>query len=327
MKDKQALMKDESIDSPLVTERRLSVVVPANNEAAGIGEAIDSLSGVLERCAKDWEIIAVDDGSEDDTYEIVREAARKDQRVRGIRFTRNFGKEAAILAGLRRATGDGVITIDGDMQHPVTLIPDMVEAWNDGAKVVSAEKRRRTPDSVVARFRAGCFNSIASRLTGVEIRNSSDFKLLDREVVDVMIHELPERQRFYRGLSEWVGYRDVKLHFDVQERSGGEGKWSFLKLADLAVTALVSFTSAPLRLVTIMGLLTLLLGFIIAVDTVISLFRGIAVSGFATIILTLLIIGSFIMISLGILGEYIAKIYEEIKQRPVYLIEDTTDPE
>ncbi len=327
MKDKQALMKDESIDSPLVTERRLSVVVPANNEAAGKGEAIDSLSGVLERCAKDWEIIAVDDGSEDDTYEIVREAARKDQRVRGIRFTRNFGKEAAILAGLRRATGDGVITIDGDMQHPVTLIPDMVEAWNDGAKVVSAEKRRRTPDSVVARFRAGCFNSIASRLTGVEIRNSSDFKLLDREVVDVMIHELPERQRFYRGLSEWVGYRDVKLHFDVQERSGGEGKWSFLKLADLAVTALVSFTSAPLRLVTIMGLLTLLLGFIIAVDTVISLFRGIAVSGFATIILTLLIIGSFIMISLGILGEYIAKIYEEIKQRPVYLIEDTTDPE
>jgi hypothetical protein len=165
---------------------------------------------------------------------------------------------------------------------------------------------------------------VVSGLGGIHLEGSSDFKLLDRLVVDVIAKQLPERRRFYRGLTDWVGYRSVQVPFDVAERNAGSGRWSLRGLIELALTGLVSFTSAPLRIVTIMGLLTLLLGVALSVETLWSWLRGHAVSGFATTILTLLIIGSFIMISLGIIGEYIAKIYEEVKARPVYLIDRTT---
>lgn len=299
----------------------LSIVIPAHNEAAGIGHALDVIGGVASGCGMAWEIIVVDDGSPDDTFARVSERSRADPRIKGLRFSRNFGKEAALLAGLRAARGDAVVTIDADLQHPPELIPRMVDEWRKGCKVVDAVKRSRETDSAIARQRARLFNAVLSRLGGIDVQNCSDFKLLDRVVVDAVARGLPERQRFYRGLSGWVGYSHVSIPFDVQPRADGEGKWTLWKLAELATTATVSFTSAPLRIVTALGLVALVFGFGVGAEALVGWMRGHAISGFTTTIITLLILGSFIMISLGIIGEYIAKIYDEIKLRPPYLVE------
>jgi glycosyltransferase involved in cell wall biosynthesis len=197
----------------------------------------------------------------------------------------------------------------------------MVEQWRNGYRVVDAVKRSRETDSAIARQRARLFNAVLSRLGGIDVQNSSDFKLLDRVAVDAVARGLPERQRFYRGLSGWVGYSHVSIPFDVQRRADGEGKWTLWKLAELATTATVSFTSAPLRIVTALGLVALVFGFGVGAEALVGWMRGHAISGFTTTIITLLILGSFIMISLGIIGEYIAKIYDEIKLRPPYLVE------
>jgi glycosyltransferase involved in cell wall biosynthesis len=300
----------------------ISVVMPAYNEADGIQVALQELSNVLNTCAESWEIIVVDDGSNDGTFLYVSEAAKTDARVKGIRLSRNFGKEAAILAGLKVTLGDAVITIDADLQHPPRLIPEFLNSWRKGAKIVHGIKHRRDEDTWISRLRAHGFNSLMAYLCGLDIRNSSDFKLLDRVVVDAITNNFPERKRFYRGLVHWVGYQQSFISFDVQSRNLGVGKWSLRELISLATTGIVSFSATPLRIVTILGLMTLLLGFAIGVDAVWSWSQGKAVSGFATIIITLLILGSFIMISLGVIGEYIAKIYEEIKERPVYLVEE-----
>lgn len=308
-------------DRSTPTAPRISCVVPAYNEAGNLDALLRALSAELDALRLAWEIVIVDDGSRDATFERVQEIARRNPHVKGLRLSRNFGKEAALLAGLRAARGDAVVTIDADLQHPPALIAQMVEHWQRGAKVVDAVKRRRDTDGVVARLRARVFNGLITRLGGINLENASDFKLLDRVVVDTIARGLPERQRFYRGLSEWVGFTRASILFDVEERLDGQGKWTLLKLLDLATTALVSFTSAPLRIVTILGFVTLVFGLAVAVDALYSWTRDVAVSGFATTIMTLLIIGSFIMISLGIIGEYIAKIYDEIKARPAYLIE------
>lgn len=300
----------------------LSVVIPAHNEAQGIAHALTTVKDVLDGCGMDWEIIVVDDGSRDQTFARLVEIAAQEPRIRGVRFSRNFGKEAALLAGLNAAQGDAVVTMDSDLQHPPRLIPAMIDAWRQGARVVDGVKRSRATDGVLTRLRAATFNRLLSRLGGVNMENSSDFKLLDRVAVDAITQALPERQRFYRGLSTWVGYEHASVPFDVEERAQGEGKWSVWGLFGLATTAIITFTSAPLRIVTALGLVTMVLGFFIAADAYIGWLQGRAVSGFATIIFTLLIIGSFIMISLGIIGEYIAKIYDEIKGRPAYLIEN-----
>jgi len=302
-----------------------SVILPAHNEMAGIENASKVIGAALEEFGAAWEILVIDDGSSDGTYAVLEELSRQDSRIRGIKLSRNFGKEAALQAGLRHSRGDAVITMDSDLQHPPRLIPEMIRQWQAGAKVVHAVKRGREKDSKIARIRANLFNKLLSWLGGINLQDSSDFKLLDREVVNAIVREIPERERFYRGLAGWVGYRSVELPFSVDQRAAGVGQWSIWRLSQLAMTALVSFTSAPLRIVTVLGFLTLLLGFIVGVDALISRWHGVAVSGFATTIIVLLIMGSFIMISLGIIGEYIAKIYEEVKARPLYLVEDTTD--
>ncbi len=303
----------------------ISVVIPAHNEETGIGGTAEVIKRVMGECGVRWELIVVDDGSRDGTFSIVSAMASGDERIRGLRFSRNFGKEAALLAGINAATGDAVITMDADLQHPPSLIPQMLEAWSNGAKVVHARKRHREHDGVIMRVRATLFNSVISWLGGIDVQNSSDFKLMDRAVVDIIARQMPERRRFFRGLADWVGYTSVEIPFDVAERNAGTGKWSVFGLIELALTALVSFTSAPLRLVTMMGVLTLALGVGVGAEALWGWLHGNAVSGFATTILTLLIIGSFIMISLGIMGEYIAKIYEEVKARPVYLIEESAN--
>ncbi|MGA8260459.1 MAG: glycosyltransferase family 2 protein [Arenicellales bacterium] len=299
----------------------VSVVIPAYNEAAGIEGTLEEVGSTLQSLGLPYEIIIVDDGSDDATFAIVNRLNLSDSRLRGLRFSRRFGKEAALLAGLESARGDVVVTMDADLQHPPALIPVMLERWRAGAMVVHGVKHKREHDGVVVRKLSDLFNTVFSMSGGFDMRNGSDFKLLGRTAVDVVVRKLPERRRFYRGLAAWVGFTQDSVPFDVDARASGGGKWSLAGLLELATTAIISFTSAPLRIVTILGAVTLVFGIILAADTVWSWFEGQAVSGFATIIITLLLLGSFIMISLGIIGEYIAKIYDEIKERPAYLVE------
>ncbi len=306
-----------------ITGLEISVIIPAYNEGAGVERALATIGTVLETCSENFEIIVVDDGSRDDTYGRICRFAATHPFVKGVSFSRNFGKEAALLAGLKYSRGRGVVVIDADLQHPPELIPEMVAKWREGAKIVHAVKRSRKTDIWPKRLAAWMVNHLISWMGGINIHNSSDYKLLDREIVDILVHQLPERERFFRGLSSWIGFSEQYIEFDVSSRAENESKWSFWSLVELSITALTSFTSMPLRIITFLGVATLVLGFGVASDALWSWYHGAAVSGFATIIITLLLIGSFIMISLGIIGEYIAKIYEEIKARPPYLIKST----
>ena len=306
----------------LITKKKpiISAVIPAYNESQGLKEAITKIAEILGACEKNWEIVIVDDGSSDQTYQQIVQLAKAEPRIKGIALSRNFGKEAAMLAGLEYAKGEAVIILDADLQHPPGFIPEMIDKWRSGAQIVHAVKRSRKDDSAGKKAAAYCINQLISSLGGININNSSDFKLLDRKIVDILVHKLPERERFFRGLTSWLGFTEEYIYFDVATRQGDESKWSFWSLLELAITALTSFTSLPLRIVTFLGFATMILGFFVAGDTLLSLIKGQSVSGFATIIISLLLIGSFIMISLGIIGEYIAKIYEEVKARPHYLV-------
>lgn len=308
------------IDNNRGTHGMVSVVIPAYNEESGIERAVQVIEKILAECDIDYEILVIDDGSSDRTYETVKRMTEGGGNIRGIRLSRNFGKEAAILAGLHEARGDAMITIDADLQHPPQLIPEMIRKWRSGAKVVHAVKQDRSEDGSLSRIRANIFNRILTRFGGIDMHNASDFKLLDRVAVDVVVFQMKEKHRFYRGLAQWVGFEQESIPFDVLVRESGQGKWSIWALLELAITAMVSFSSAPLRIVTILGFVTLCFGFLVTTETLWSVYRGKAISGFATLEITILLIGSFVMISLGIVGEYIAKIYEETKARPSYLI-------
>ena len=199
-----------------ITQPLISIVIPAHNEAEGIRDSVNTIIDIVKAAETHWEIIVVDDGSRDGTFAQVYELSSDDSRIKALRFSRNFGKESALLAGLEMATGDAVITIDADLQHPPKLIPEMIEKWRTGTQVVNAVKRSRKRDGLLVRFRANIFNSLLSRLSGIDIQDSSDFKLLDRVVVNAIINELPERSRFFRGLVDWVGYSHEKIPFDIE---------------------------------------------------------------------------------------------------------------
>jgi len=298
----------------------ISIVVPAYNEEAGIERTVREIQDALVGCGIEHEIIVVDDGSRDGTYRKVQEMTQNNKTIRGIRFSRNFGKESAILAGLQAMRGEAAITIDADLQHPPQLIPEMVGRWRNGARVVHAVKRNREGDGLAVRCRAALFNRLFTMVGGIDMNNASDFKLLDRVAVDVVVSQLKEKRRFYRGLVQWVGFEQETLSFDVEARRSGTGKWSFRDLVSLGITAIISFTSTPLRIVTVLGIVTLCFALLVASETLWSVYKGKSVSGFATLEITILLIGSFIMISLGIVGEYIAKIYDETKARPSYIV-------
>lgn len=312
------------MNETIKTRPVISAVIPAYNESQGIEITIKQVADILTGCVNsDWEIIVVDDGSNDDTYQQVCALSQLDNRIKGIALSRNFGKEGALLAGLAHATGAAILTLDADRQHPPIFIPDMIAKWQAGADIVHAVKRSRTQDSAGQKAAAYCINHLISGLGGIDVKNSSDFKLLDRKIVNIIVYQLPEKQRFFRGLTSWIGFNEDYIYFDVAEREGDESKWSFLSLLELAITALISFTCAPLRIVTFLGVLTLVLGFGVASEALWSLINNQTVSGYNTIIICVLLLGSFIMISLGIIGEYVAKIYDEVKARPHYLVKNS----
>ena len=297
----------------------LSVIIPAYNEEAMIPLTVQTLTRVLDGAGIDHELLFVDDGSRDRTWAEIEAASRQDRRVAGLHFSRNFGKEAAMFAGLERARGDCCVIMDCDLQHPPEKIPEMVKLWEEGYEVVEGIKEDRGEESGLHRFAANSFYGIISRATGMDMASSSDFKLLDRKVVDTL-NSLPERNVFFRALSFWVGYKKAEVSYRVQERTEGESKWSTKSLIKYAITNITSFSSVPLHMVTVMGLITLVVAVVFGVISLVQKIMGIAQPGFTTVILLLLLIGSFLMISLGIIGYYLARIYDEIKGRPRYII-------
>lgn len=302
----------------------LSIVLPSYNEEQNIANTVQVLAGLLEENSIDYELVFISDGSRDGTFPEIMKAAAANPRIKGAQFSRNFGKEAGIFAGLELATGDAVIVMDCDLQHPPQVIPQMWQLWQDGAEVVEGIKSRRGKESLGYRLSAGFFYRIMSRLIRMDMNSSSDFKLLDRKVVDVLLG-LPERNTFFRALSFWTGFRTEKVSYEVQERQFGKSKWSFWSLMKYAISNATSFSTLPLQLVTVMGVVSILFSVALAVQTLIKYLTGTAVEGFTTVILLILIIGGFLMLSLGIIGHYIARIYEEVKGRPKYIISQVTE--
>ncbi len=305
---------------------KLSVVIPSYNEEQNIALAVDRLSSVLNGAGIAHELIFVDDGSKDSTYAVICEQAKTNPNVRGVSFSRNFGKEAAIFAGLSEAVGDACVVTDCDMQFPPEVIPQMWALWQQGYEVVEGKKSDRGEERVAHNLSARLFYRLIGKAVGMDMNSSSDFKLLDRRVVDVM-NTLQEKDTFFRALSFWAGFRTATVEFEVAERANGQSKWSIAGLFKYAVNNLTSFTTAPLRAVTVMGAMLLIVSFILAVQTLVRFFMGSAVEGFTTVILLLLLIGGAIMVSLGIIGHYIARIYDEVKDRPRYIIAHRTEEE
>lgn len=302
----------------------LSVVLPAYNEEQNIANTAGALSGLLEREGIDYELVFISDGSKDGTYAEIRKASAQNPRIKGAQFSRNFGKEAAIFAGLELASGDAVVVMDCDLQHPPQTIPLMWEKWKAGAEIVEGIKSSRGKESLGYRLSAGLFYRIMSRLIKIDMNASSDFKLLDRKVVNVLL-ELPERNTFFRALTFWAGFRTESVEYEVQKRQFGKSKWSLWSLMKYAVTNATSFSTMPLQIVTVTGAASIVGSVILAVQTLVRYLMGASVEGFTTVILLILIIGGFIMLSLGIIGHYLARIYEEVKGRPKYIISRVTD--
>ncbi len=297
----------------------LSVILPSYNEEKMIPVAADTISGILERENIDFELLFIDDGSKDTTWENITRVAEKNAHVVGVHFSRNFGKEAAMFAGLEKATGDCCVVLDCDLQHPPEKIVEMYRLWEDGYEVVEGIKEDRGEESGLHKFAANSFYGLISRATGMDMSSSSDFKLLDRKVVDTL-NSLPERNVFFRALSFWVGYRKATVYYSVRERTEGESKWSTKSLIKYAITNIGSFSSAPLHMVTVLGLTMLMVAIVFSIISLVQKLTGQALGGFTTVILLLLFSSSIIMISLGIVGYYIARIYDEIKGRPRYII-------
>ena len=300
----------------------LSIVLPAYNEEQNISNTAEVLGELLAGESIEYELIFISDGSGDATFQEIQKAAEKDSRVKGAEFSRKFGKEAAIFAGLELTSGDAVVVMDCDLQHPPEVIPQMWKLWQNGAEVVEGIKESRGKESLAHKLSAGLFYRIMSRLIKMDMNASSDFKLLDRKVVDVLLR-LPERNTFFRALSFWTGFRREYVSYEVRERQFGESKWSSLSLMKYAVTNATSFSTLPLQLVTVMGVLSILFSMVLFVQTLVRYLSGTAVEGFTTVILLILVIGGFLMLSLGIIGHYIARIYEEVKGRPKYIISRT----
>ena len=299
--------------------KKLSVVLPAYNEEMMVGKTCRVLGELLEKAGISYELVVVNDGSKDRTWEEIQKEAKRDPRVVGVDFSRNFGKEAAIFAGLAQATGDVTAVMDCDLQHPPETLLEMYRLWEEGYEVIEGVKKNRGEENLLHKGCAGMFYGIMSRVLKMDMKNASDFKMMDRKVVESIL-SMPERNMFFRATSSWVGYRTANVEFEVQKRQAGESKWSSWSLIKYAFTNIVSFTTVPLQFISIGGVVCFLCSLILLVYSLVQYFAGQAVEGYTTTLIVLLLIGSAIMVSLGIIGYYIARIYEEVKHRPRYIV-------
>lgn len=302
-------------------EGLLSIIIPSYNEGLLIDNTANVVVDIMTEHKIPYEILFVDDGSKDDTWNRIQEASKKHEHVRGVHFSRNFGKESAITAGLTYAKGDCCVVMDCDLQHPPIKIVEMYKLWQEGYEVVEAVKEDRGEESGIHRFMANTFYKIISKLTNIDMMNASDFKLLDRKVVLVLLN-MKEKNSFFRALSSWVGFKTTQIPFRVAEREAGESKWSTKSLIKYAILNITSFSSAPMQIVTICGFIMLLISVILGINSIVQYVNGTALGGFTTVILLQLFSSSIIMICLGIIGYYIAQIYDEIKGRPKFIVSE-----
>ncbi|HWY40448.1 MAG TPA: glycosyltransferase family 2 protein [Chthoniobacterales bacterium] len=304
--------------SPLI-----SVVIPVFREAAQIPDLVASVRNHLNEAGARYELVLVDDGSPDDSWATITAEAKRDANIRAVRLSRNFGKESALCAGLEHARGDAVIVMDADGQHPPSLLPEMLSRWQStDADIVEAVKIRRGHESISSKLGALLFYELLNKLSGFHFKGASDFKLMNRKAVNAWL-EMPERNVFFRGMTVWMGFKTVQVPFEVVPRSAGQSAWSALKRLKLALVGITAFSSFPLHFVTLAGGIFFLVSVVLGVQTLYLKLAGRAVSGFATVILLELIIGSLLMISLGIIGEYLARIFEEVKRRPRYVVTES----
>ena len=299
----------------------LSIILPMFNEEAVVRLVLSDLRRRLAEIGLSYEIVCVDDGSADGTGALLEAEAQADRSLVVVRFSRNFGKEAALAAGLDQARGQAAILLDSDLQHPPALLGEFVRRWQDGADVVNGVKAERGKESLTYRLSAGIFNRLMSASLpggGAGFRGASDFKLLDRQVIEAL-KACPERNRFFRGLVAWVGFRVDTVPFEVQERAAGKSKWSQALLLRYSIRNLLSFSALPLRLIAMMGFGTLLFTVGLGAWTLYRYARGDVLAGFPTVILVELLLGSLILTSLGVVSLYLAEMFDEQKNRPIYV--------
>jgi polyisoprenyl-phosphate glycosyltransferase len=302
----------------------LSVVASAYNEAEILPTFLERLTDVLETIDEEWETVLVDDGSSDTTWEIIRAASLADERIRGIKLSRNFGHQLALTAGLSVARGDGVITMDSDLQHPPDTIPELLAA-RAGNDVVYAVRSPRDAAGFWKRFSARVFYSLLNRLSSLELpEGAADFRWMSRRVVDVL-QTMPERHRFIRGLVRWAGYSQAFVEYRRPVREVGESKYGLRKMVLFAWDAVVSFSSFPLRVASVVGVLVSLLGWVYLLYVlVVRVFTDKTVQGWTSVTAAVLVLGGAQLIFLGILGQYVGRMYDDIKRRPLFLIAEDT---
>lgn len=299
----------------------ISVVIPVFNEGKGIKQNIET---IITNIPYKYEVIIVDDGSIDNTWKKIKELSKENKYIRGIRFSRNFGKECALMAGINQSRGNAVITMDSDLQHPPEYIKNLIEKWNEGYKIVEIQKAERVKESIMHRMCAKIFYKVLKKLSKLDMDNSSDYKLMDRKVVDA-IKEFKEGQLFFRGIVDWVGFEKCVLKLEFKDRKIGKSKFKFKSLCKLALNAITSFSCSLLYITALFGSLFFVIASIMGIRNVAYKMLGISVEkGFTTIMFLQLLIGSLVMFCLAIIGLYVGKIYEEVKQRPQYIISEKT---
>ncbi|MCL6472940.1 MAG: glycosyltransferase family 2 protein [Firmicutes bacterium] len=309
------MRSNQKIENPLI-----SLVIPAYNEGLSLRSNLFVIRDFAEKSGVDYEVIVVDDGSTDSTWDVCMNISKEWPKMRGLRLSRNFGKEAAILCGLKDTRSDAVIIMDSDLQHPPELIPKMVKLWLEGGyHIVEAHKKSRGKELFLRRWFAQGFYSLMRFLSGFDLAGAADYKLLSRDVVDAYIN-MPETNRFFRGLVAWLGFSKTAIPFDIPANAVRSSRWSLRKLIKLSFSAITAFSYIPLQLITVVGFITFLFSFALILQTLYMKFSGHAVEGFTTVILAVLFTGSVTMLSLGIIGAYLARIYEELKRRPNYVV-------
>ena len=300
----------------------LSVIIPAFQEGDHLYSSIAEIREAVRQITADYEIIIVDDGSTDTTWEEIRRLRSAFAEVRGLRLSRNFGKDAALAAGLAHCVGNAALTLDADLQHPPSSIAEFYNYWKQGFDIVEGIKANRETEHVIRRSSSKVFNWLSRRYTGLDLTNSTDFKLLDRKVINAWL-QIKERRLFFRGIVAWMGFSRKQLSFDVRQRAASRSKWSTLSLLQLAISAVISFSSAPLRIAHHVAAIFILFAALLGARALYLKLNGTAVDGFTTVIIVLLLNGGLILIVLGIIAEYLAAIYEELKARPRYFVEDS----
>jgi len=299
----------------------ISCVVPVYNEEAVIGDFLQALSGYMAQLSKHYEIIVVNDGSKDSSADKVVSLS-KHLKIKLLSLSRNFGKEAAMTAGLEHCQGDVVVFLDADFQHPVEVLASFLKHWSEGYDMVYGVRKNRNAESAFKRNFAHLFYWLMSKITNIDVpNNAGDFRLFDRKVVNAL-KQFPERTRFMKGLYAWIGFKKIGVPYEVQERAGGSSSWGMVKLFELALAGITSFSDIPLRVWGLIGFIISFISLLYAIYMLTStLMFGTDLPGFPTLVVAIMFLGGIQLLSIGILGEYIARIFTEVKQRPKYLIE------